>query len=69
MKAVVGEEALTEEDKVYLEFVEEFETSFLMQSYGESRDIFTSLDMSWKLLRKFPRETLTKIPSNILDVC
>jgi len=67
MKAVVGEEALTEEDKVYLEFVEEFETSFLMQSYGESRDIFTSLDMSWKLLRKFPRETLTKIPSNILD--
>jgi V-type H+-transporting ATPase subunit B len=69
MKAVVGEEALTDEDKVYLEFVEDFETKFLMQAYGESRDIFTSLDLSWKLLRKFPRETLTKIPADILDVC
>jgi len=67
MKAVVGEEALTDEDKVYLEFVEDFETKFLTQAYGDKRDIFTSLDLSWKLLRKFPRESLTKIPADILD--
>jgi len=67
MKAVVGEEALTDEDKIYLEFVEDFETKFLSQGYNESRNIFTSLDIAWKLLRKFPREALSKIPGDILD--
>jgi len=67
MKAVVGEEALTDDDKVYLEFVEDFETKFLSQAYGDKRDIFASLDLSWKLLRKFPRENLKQIPNDILD--
>jgi len=67
MKAVVGEEALTDDDKVYLEFVEDFETKFLSQTYGDKRDIFSSLDLSWKLLRKFPRENLKQIPKDILD--
>jgi V-type H+-transporting ATPase subunit B len=29
MKAVVGEEALTDDDRLYLEFLEKFEGSFL----------------------------------------
>ena len=29
MKAVVGEEALNEEDKLYLEFLGKFETTFI----------------------------------------
>lgn len=67
MKAVVGEEALTDEDKLYLEFVEKFEEKFLAQGYHESRDIFTSLDLAWKLLRTFPRDMLTRIPVDLLD--
>jgi len=31
MKAVVGEEALSKEDLVYLEFLEKFEGQFVMQ--------------------------------------
>jgi len=67
MKAVVGEEALTDEDKLYLEFVEKFEEKFLAQGYYESRDIFTSLDLAWKLLRTFPRDMLTRIPEDLLN--
>jgi len=67
MKAVVGEEALTDEDKLYLEFVEKFEEKFLSQGHHESRDIFTSLDLAWKLLRTFPRDMLTRIPVDLLD--
>jgi len=67
MKAVVGEEALTDEDKLYLEFVEKFEEKFLSQGYNESRDIFTSLDIAWKLLRTFPRDMLTRITADLLD--
>lgn len=31
MKAVVGEEALSAEDKLYLEFLEKFEANFINQ--------------------------------------
>jgi len=67
MKAVVGEEALSEEDKLYLEFGEKFEQKFLSQGYNEARDIFHSLDLAWALLRTFPRDMLTKIPEKIRD--
>jgi len=67
MKAVVGEEALNEEDKLYLEFVDKFENRFLAQGYYESRDVYQSLDIAWNLLRTFPRNLLTRIPNDILD--
>jgi len=67
MKAVVGEEALGEEDKLYLEFGDKFEAKFLSQGYNETRDIFQTLDLAWSLLRIFPRDMLTRIPKNILD--
>src|ERR1700730_1230896 len=55
MKAVVGEEALTPEDLLYLEFLEKFEKKFLTQGYYESRDVFQSLEIAWSLLRLFPQ--------------
>jgi len=67
MKAVVGEEALTDEDLLYLEFVDKFEHKFLKQGNYESRDIYTSLDVAWSLLRTFPRDMLSRIPIKILD--
>jgi V-type H+-transporting ATPase subunit B len=67
MKAVVGEEALTAEDRLYLEFLEKFENRFLTQGYYERRDIFSSLDLAWQLLRTFPREMLGKITKETLN--
>lgn len=67
MKAVVGEEALTQEDLLYLEFLEKFERRFLTQGYYESRDIFRSLDIAWGLLRTFPKEMLKRIQKTRLD--
>lgn len=61
MKAVVGEEAMTQEDRLYLEFLEKFEQKFLGQGYYEARDIFQSLDLAWSLLRTFPKEMLKRI--------
>jgi V-type H+-transporting ATPase subunit B len=61
MKAVVGEEALSRDDLLYLEFLEKFEGQFLRQGFNENRDIFSSLDMCWQMLRTFPPEMLTKI--------
>ena len=67
MKAVVGEEALSSEDKLSLEFLEKFEKTFIAQSAYESRTIFESLDQAWGLLRIYPRELLNRIPKKILD--
>ena len=67
MKAVVGEEALTEDDKLYLEFLEKFENDFLRQGPYDQRDIFRSLDYAWDLLRLFPDKMLKKISKVNLD--
>lgn len=67
MKAVVGAEALSEEDHLYLRFTEAFEGKFLRQSPTEGRTIFESLDTAWSLLRAFPKEALKKLPKAILD--
>lgn len=66
MKAVVGEEALNQEDKLSLEFLEKFEKSFISQGPYESRTIYESLDLAWSLLRIFPKELLNRIPQNVL---
>nr|ODO04179.1 V-type proton ATPase subunit B [Cryptococcus depauperatus CBS 7855] len=66
MKAVVGEEALSADDKLALEFLERFEKEFVGQGPYESRTIFESLDIAWELLRIFPKESLNRISPKIL---
>lgn len=66
MKAVVGEEALTQDDLLYLEFLAKFEKSFIAQGNYENRTVFESLDIGWQLLRIFPKEMLKRIPAATL---
>ena len=67
MKAVVGEEALSGEDLMYLEFLDKFESTFVKQASYENRSIAHSLDLAWTLLRLFPRDMLSRIPAKTLD--
>ena len=67
MKAVVGEEALSSEDKLSLEFLDKFERTFISQSQYEDRSIFESLEIAWNLLRIYPKELLNRIPKRVLD--
>jgi len=67
MKAVVGEEALSEEDKLYLEFLDKFERKFVSQGSYEARDIFQSLDLAWSLLRIFPKELLRRVTPKTIE--
>ena len=67
MKAVVGEEALSSEDKLSLEFLEKFERTFISQSAYESRTVYESIDLAWSLLRIYPKELLNRIPAKVLN--
>uniref|UniRef100_A0A8C6KR36 Vacuolar proton pump subunit B n=1 Tax=Nothobranchius furzeri TaxID=105023 RepID=A0A8C6KR36_NOTFU len=66
MKAVVGEEALTADDLLYLEFLTKFEKNFISQGAYENRSVFETLDIGWQLMRIFPKEMLKRIPQNTL---
>jgi V/A-type H+-transporting ATPase subunit B len=59
--AVVGEEALTERDKLFLEFADKFEKEFVTQSSDENRTIEETLDLGWKLLSILPEGELKRI--------
>ena len=65
MKAVVGEEALSADDKLALEFLDRFEKEFVGQGAYEARTIFESLDIAWELLRIFPKESLNRISPKV----
>lgn len=67
MKAVVGEEALSADEHLYLDFTDKFEQKFLKQGPYDERNIFNSLDLAWELLNIFPREQLKKIPDKVKD--
>jgi len=59
--AVVGEEALSERDKLYLDFAEKFEERFINQGKEEDRSIDGTLDLAWELLTNIPKKDLKRI--------
>jgi V/A-type H+-transporting ATPase subunit B len=59
--AVVGEEALTERDRRYLEFADRFERKFVNQSRDEDRSIEDTIDIGWELLRALPKAELKRV--------
>jgi V/A-type H+-transporting ATPase subunit B len=60
MEAVVGEDAMTAEDRLYLAFARRFENLLVHQPDTE-RTIERSLELAWELLGAFPGSDLTRI--------
>lgn len=58
--AIVGEEALTDLDKVYLKFADEFEKKFITQG-DEDRSIEKTLSIGWDLFSMLPVDELKRI--------
>ncbi|MEM3184859.1 MAG: hypothetical protein QXW92_04290, partial [Candidatus Hadarchaeales archaeon] len=59
--AIVGEEALTDRDRKYLQFADNFERKFVNQGVYENRPIEVTLDLGWELLRLLPESELKRI--------
>ena len=67
MALILGEAALSEMDKIYLEFADKYEDEFVRQGESESRSIEETLDLGWKLLLMVPRSELKRISPELLD--
>jgi V/A-type H+-transporting ATPase subunit B len=67
--AVVGEESLSDIDRHYLRFGDEFEHLFINQGVNENRSIFDTLDLCWDLLKIFPqpKRNLKRILTETID--
>jgi V/A-type H+-transporting ATPase subunit B len=64
--AIIGEEALSETDRLYLKFSDEFEEQFLNQ-VDENRDIEETLEIGWNLLSLLPANELKRIKVEYIE--
>ena len=67
LMVVLGEAALTDMDKIYAKFADEFEVKYVSQGFETNRDIEETLSLGWELLRILPRSELKRIKDEFLD--
>lgn len=67
LATVIGEDELSETDKLSLKFGAELERRFITQGMYEDRSIQTTLDLGWELLSILPRDALSRVSDKTLD--
>lgn len=64
---ILGESALTELDRKYLKFGDEFEKRFVNQGYQEDRTIEQTLDLGWELMSILPKEEMKRVKEEHIE--
>ena len=64
---VSGEAALTDVEKLYLQFADRFEREFITQGSDEDRDIEKTLDVGWELLSALHETEFSRIDPAIIE--
>jgi V/A-type H+-transporting ATPase subunit B len=64
---ILGEAALTDLDKLYLNFADRYEDEYVRQGEFESRTVAETLDLGWKLLRTIPAADLKRVRPEYLE--
>lgn len=67
LMVILGESALTDIDKLYAKFADEFESQYVSQGYDVNISIEETLDLGWKLLKILPRTELKRISEELLQ--
>ncbi|HIJ06368.1 MAG: V-type ATP synthase beta chain [Methanomicrobiales archaeon 53_19] len=65
--AVIGDEGLTDVDRLYLTFLDRFEHEFVGQKRDEGRSFDETLDRAWELLSIFPKDELNRIDPKYIE--
>ena len=67
LATVIGEDELSQNDKLSLKFGSEFEQRFVNQGMYENRTLEQTLDLGWDLLSILPRSALSRVSDKVLD--
>ena len=68
LMVILGEAALSETDRIYAKFADEFEEKYVSQGYQSDRSIEETMDIGWELLNILPRAELKRIDDKYLDM-
>ncbi|MFA5293300.1 MAG: V-type ATP synthase subunit B [Phycisphaerae bacterium] len=66
LATILGEAALSDEDRKYMTFANEFEKRYISQGYYENRTIEQTLNLGWELLSMFEDNELKRIRAEFL---
>jgi V/A-type H+-transporting ATPase subunit B len=66
LATILGEAALSAEDRKYMVFANEFEKRYISQGYYENRSIETTLNLGWELLSMFEDTELKRIDVKLI---
>ena len=61
LMTILGEAALSDVDKLYAKFAEEFEKRYVSQGNDVNRSIVETLDLGWELLSILPKAELKRV--------
>ena len=61
LAVILGEGALSDMDKLYAGFADQFEEEYVSQGFNENRSIETTLETGWRLLAGLPVSELKRI--------
>ena len=67
LSAILGESALSDVDKKFARFAEEFEKRYVSQGFDTDRSIEETLDMGWELLKLLPKSELKRIRDEYIE--
>ncbi len=67
LSSILGDAALTEVDKKYALFADEFEKQYVSQGFDTNRSIEETLDLGWKLLKILPKSELKRIRDEYIE--
>ena len=67
LMTILGEAALSEDDKLYAKFAEAFEKEYVSQGNETDRSIIDTLTIGWKLLSILPERELKRIKPEFIE--
>ena len=67
LATIMGEAALSDEDRKYMTFANKFEDEYVSQGYNENRTVEETLDLGWKLLSMFDNVELKRIDIELIE--
>ena len=67
LMTILGEAALSDDDKLFAKFSDEFERRYVSQGNDTNRSIQETLDIGWELLSILPRAELKRIKPELID--
>lgn len=67
LATILGDAALSDVDKLYSKFAEEFEKQYVSQGYNVDRSIEETLNLGWELLKILPKSELKRISVEMIN--